>query len=185
MGSPTLYTYCRAEKLKRQSIGNGVGPNRRLLTDGEINFIGDVLARSDRGNNGMRRLEAMDAIQEVNPTLYRKQAKDLLEKNVLPKAYADGKIKRKTLKVQATTTERTAITYQSQWRWYIFFTSMFNDLQRKNGGLCKNTGNTFGELMQDFVLSLDEACIMSDAGGNIKIIRAADRKKHEKILADR
>ena len=108
-----------------------------------------------------------------------------MEKNVLPKAYADGKIKRKTLKVQETRTERTAITYLSQWRWYIFFTSMFNDLRRKNGGLCKNTGKTFGELMQHFVLGLDKACIMADAGGNIKIIGAADRKKNEKIIGDK
>ena len=62
---------------------------------------------------------------------------------------------------------------------------MFNDLQRKNGGLCKKTGKTFGGLMQHFVLGLDEACIMADAGGNIQIIGAADRKKHENILADR
>ena len=39
--------------------------------------------------------------------------------------------------------------------------------------------------MQHFVLGLDEACIMADAGGNIKIIGASDKKKHEKILADR
>ena len=71
MGSRTLYTYCHSDKSKRQSIGNGVGPNRRLLNDGDINFIGDALARSDRGNNFMSRLEAMDAIQEVNPTLDR------------------------------------------------------------------------------------------------------------------
>ena len=62
---------------------------------------------------------------------------------------------------------------------------MFNDLRRKNGRLCKNTGKKFGELMQHFVLSIDESCIMADAGGNIKIIGAADRKNHEKILADR
>ena len=168
MGSPTFYTYFRANKSKRQSIGNGVGPNRRLLTDGDINFIADVLVRSDRGNNGTSRLEAMDYIQEVNPTLDRKQAKDLLERRVLPKAYSYGKIKRKTLKAQATTTERTAITYRSQWRWYSFVTSMLNDLRRKNGGLCKNNGKTFGDLIQYFVLGLDEACIMEDAGGKFQ-----------------
>ena len=144
-----------------------------------------MLDRSDRGENGMSLLEAMGAIQWVNSTLDRKQAKDLLERRVLPKAYADGKIKRNTLKVQATTTERTAIMYQSQWRWYSFVTSMFNDLRRKNGGLCKNTGKKFGGLMQHFVLGLDEACIMAYDGGNIKIIGAANRKKHEKIIADR
>ena len=62
---------------------------------------------------------------------------------------------------------------------------MFNDMRRKNGGICKKTGKTFIELMHHFVLGLDEACIMADAGGNIKIIGAADRKKHENILADR
>ena len=38
--------------------------------------------------------------------------------------------------------------------------------------------------MQNFVLGLDEACIMADSGGSIIIIGAADRKKNEKILAD-
>ena len=62
---------------------------------------------------------------------------------------------------------------------------MFNDLRMKNGRLCKNTGKKIGELMQHFVLSIDEACIMEDAGGNIIIIGAADRKNHKNILADR
>ena len=93
-----------------------------------------MLARSDIGNNDMRHQEAIYAIQELNPMMDQNQAKDLLEQHVFPKTYLDGKIKNKTLKVQATTMEQTAIAYQSQWRWYIFFTSMFNDLQRKNGG---------------------------------------------------
>ena len=38
--------------------------------------------------------------------------------------------------------------------------------------------------MQNFVSGLDEACIMADAGGNIRIIGTAERKKHEKILAN-
>ena len=74
---------------------------------------------------------------------------------------------------------------QSQWRLYGFITDMYNDLRKKNVGICKNTGKKFGELMQHFVLGLDEAYIMSDAGGNIRIIGAANRKKHENILADR
>ena len=133
----------------------------------------------------MSRLEAMDYIQEVNPTLDHKQAKDLLERHLLAKAYADGKIKKNTLNVQATTIERTAVTYRSQWCCYSFVTIMFNDMRRKNGGICKKTGKTFGELMHHLVLGLDEACIMADDGGNIKIIRATDRKKHENILSDR
>ena len=53
------------------------------------------------------------------------------------------------------------------------------------GGYAKNIGNTFRELMQYFVLGLDETCIMVDAVGNIRIIGATNRKKHQKILADR
>ena len=47
------------------------------------------------------------------------------------------------------------------------------------------SGKKFGELMQHFVLGLDESCIMSYSGRNIIIIGATARKKHEKVLADR
>ena len=70
MPGPTLYRYCRANRSKRQLIGNGVGPNSTLLTDGDINFMGDVRDQSDCGNNFMSRQEAIDGIQELNPTLY-------------------------------------------------------------------------------------------------------------------
>ena len=170
MPGPTLYKYFRADKSKRQSIGNGVGRNSRMLTEGGSNFIGDVLDWSDHGNNSMSCQEAIDALQGVNPTMYRKQAKDMLEQRALPKSFAYGKIKKNTLKLQTTTTEWTSITYQSQWNWYEFFMSMFDNLWRKNGRICNNNGKTFGQFMQHFVLVLDEACIMADAGGNIRMI---------------
>ena len=62
---------------------------------------------------------------------------------------------------------------------------MFNDLRKKDVAVCKKTAKTFGELMQNFVLGLDEACIMSYDGRNIRIIGAANRKQHEKIIAYR
>ena len=61
---------------------------------------------------------------------------------------------------------------------------MFNDIRKTNVGVCKNTGKTFGELMQNILMGLDKSCIMADAGGNIRIIGDTD-KNHEKILADR
>ena len=91
MPGPTLYKYFRSDKSKRQSIGNGVWPNITLLSDSDITFMVDVLAQSDCGKNFMSRQEAIYAIQEVNPTLDWKQAKDMLERRVLPKSYADGK----------------------------------------------------------------------------------------------
>ena len=43
----------------------------------------------------------------------------------------------------------------------------------------------FLELMQNFELGPDEACIVADDDRNIKIIGATDKKNHENILADR
>ena len=75
--------------------------------------------------------------------------------------------------------------YKSQWFWYVFVTGVFNYLRKNNVGVCKKIGKTFGQLMQNFVLVLGEECIMADAGRNIRIIGSANRKKYEKILADR
>ena len=124
-------------------------------------------------------------IQQITPTLEWKQAKDKLDWSVLTKACSDGKIKRSPLEVQTTTTEQNPITHQSKWRWCGFVTYMFNVLRKKNMGVCKNTGKTFGELMRNFVLDLVEAYILADAGINIRIIGAAERKKHENIIQGR
>ena len=90
-----------------------------------------------------------------------------------------------TLKVQAMTTERTSVTYKPQWIWYGFATGMINELRKNNVGVCKKTGNNFGQLMQNFVLALDGAFIMADAGRNFRIIGDSDREKYEKIIVDR
>ena len=183
MPHPTLYGYFCDENPKRQLIGTSAGKNSTLLNCADIDFMLNVLVRVGYGNNGMCPAEATDAIQETNTVLDRKQAKDQLDWRVLTKSRADGKIDRRTLKAQATTTERSAITYQSQWRWYGFVTGMFNDLWKKNVAVCKNNFNTFGELMQNFVLGLDEACIMADAGINIRIVGASNRKQNENIIS--
>ena len=185
MPYPTLYRYCCDEKSKRQLIGTSTWKNSTFLNDADIYFMGDVLVWADYGENGMSRAEATDAIQKINPTLDQNQAKDQLDRRTLTKYHADGKIERSTLKAHTTTTEQTSITYQSQWRWYGFGTGMFNEVQKKDMDVCKNTAKTFGELMHNFFLGLDEACIMADDGRNIRIIGAANRKKHEKIIAYR
>ena len=165
MPYPTLYRYCCDEKSKRQLIGTSTWKNSTFLNDADIYFMGGVLVRADYGENGMSRAEATDAIQKINPTLDQNQAKDQLDRRTLTKYHADGKIERSTLKAHTTTTEQTSITHRLQWRWYDFVTSMFNEPRRKNEGLCKNTGNMFGELMQNFCLALVKrvSCHMLEA----------------------
>ena len=62
---------------------------------------------------------------------------------------------------------------------------MFNELQKKDVVVCKNTAKTFGELMQNFVLGLDESYIIADDGRNIRNVVAANRKQHENIITYR
>ena len=135
-----------------------------MLNGADIYFMGNVMVWSDRGYNGMSRAEDMNVIQEINPMLDRRQSKGHFNWLVFTKARADGKIKRRTLKSQATTTERTAIAYQSKWRQYVFSTNIFNDIRKNNMGVCKETGKTFVQLMQHLVLILDEAFIMAYYG---------------------
>ena len=173
-----LYKYCCYDKPKRQLIGTGAGNNSTLMNGADIYFMGDVLVWAGYGNNGMIHAEAMYAIQEINPTLDWKQAKDQLYRNVFTKARADGKIDRRTLKAHATTTERIDVMYQSHCLCDGFVTGMSNELWKKDVGVCKKTANKFGELMQNFVLGLDETFIMADAGRNIRIIGSANRKQN-------
>ena len=124
-------------------------------------------------------------VQEMKPQLTRRQASNQLDRRILPIEHAKGKLKKGTVKAQATSTERSAITFDSQKRWYDFVTALFNKARVDNTGVCKVTGKTYGELMRHFVIGLDEECIMADSAGNIRIIGSGERKKHEKIVADR
>ena len=43
-----------------------------LLLEKQQGFIGDVLGRADRRNEGKSRIEAIDLVQEVSPKLTRR-----------------------------------------------------------------------------------------------------------------
>ena len=48
---------------KIQELGDGARGSAKLLTYGDVRFIGEVWARDDRGNDGLSRKEAIDNIQ--------------------------------------------------------------------------------------------------------------------------
>ena len=73
-------------------IGSDVGKNSTLLNGADIDFMVDVLVRTDRGKNDTSRMEDVDEIKVINSMLYQKQAKDNLDWRLLTKAHADGKI---------------------------------------------------------------------------------------------
>ena len=54
----------------------------------------------------------------------------------------------------------------------------------KNTNVCKRTGNSFGELIEHFIIGGEETCLIVEADGSMKIIGEFDRKKQEKKVYD-
>ena len=63
--------------------------------------------------------------------------------------------------------------------------SEFERLWLKNTGTCPVSKKTFGDEMDSFVFGPDKMSIAADHAGNISVISATNKKKHEKILQDR
>jgi hypothetical protein len=79
----TLKKYVRSDAEKRRVIGNS-GGRAPLLKKENQTFVADVLARKDRVNEGATPAEAIDLVQELNPTLSRDQARRHLNRTLIP-----------------------------------------------------------------------------------------------------
>jgi hypothetical protein len=168
-------------KNNPRNLGVGNQGKKRLMTNDDILFAGCVLARADRGNDGLSSKEGVDMIQELLPDVSRISAQRQIKSYVLPLNAAIGVLKKKRCKVQATTSDRTNINVAQQCRWHQAVDEVYKHLRRV---LCQSTGKTFGEVMPDFLIGLDEMCLMSDAHGDLRVFASADKKKQEKLLQD-
>jgi len=164
----TLEKYLHPNKAKRRVIGDGVG-RKLLMNQKEYDFARQVAARKDRANNGMSRRDMIDLVQELHPELDRSAAYRQVSRHIIPKSINKGYIKR-FVKAQPTTSDRTAITMEQQFRWHTLVEEQYNELRVRNQGVCKRTKKSFGELMPHFIWGLDEECICADHYGNVKII---------------
>jgi hypothetical protein len=178
----TFYKYIRPKNPKQ--LGDGSWGKKKLMTEEDIEFAGCVLARADRGNDGLSSKESIDMIQELLPNISRDAARKQTYRYVLPLNHAIGILKRTTQKVQGTTSDRTNINFGQQYRWHRAVDKLYDFLRTNNTGLCKLTGKSFGEVMPDFLIGLDEMCLMSDAHGDLRVVASADKKKQEKLLQD-
>jgi len=88
----------------------------------------DVIRRSDRGNTPKTFPEIIDTIQDLEP-VSRKQARDAYDRTIKP---THKKVLTGIIKAQRTTTKRSAITAEQQWRWHAHVDSMRADLIRLN-----------------------------------------------------
>ena len=172
----TFQKYSRSKVDNRRDTGQSVG-KISLITKENQGFVADVLARKDRGNDGSNREEAIDLVHDLLPHLNRRQARQSFTRTLLPNH--PTVLKPKTVKAQATTTKRSAITVEQQFRWMETYNKALSVLRSKNSGTCRKTGKMFGELIQHFVFGGDETCFQACPNGDVRIIGSSGRKKHE------
>ena len=103
---------------------------------------------------------------------------------VIPINHAIGVLKLTTQNFQATTSDRTNINVAQQYRWHLAMDEVYKYLRTNNNGLCQKSEKTFGEVMPEFLIGLDEMCLMSDAHGDLRVVASANKKKQEKLLQD-
>ena len=110
----TLRAYICPNKGKRRELGKAAG--RTPAIDKESNqFVVDVVRRKDRANEGMSRREIGDLLQDLAPHLSAKQAVRKVDSiRQLHKSELTG-----IVSAQASTTKRTAITVEQQYRWHM------------------------------------------------------------------
>ena len=82
---------------------------------------------------------------------------------------------------QATTTKRSAITVEQQFRWYCTYEQALDLLRELNAGVCQKTGKTFGELIANFIVAGDETGL-SGMEGAVRIVGSRGKSKQEKII---
>ena len=102
----TLEKYVIPDPSKRRQLGKSVG-KKPILDASDRKFMTDVLRRADRGNEGMNRSKAIDTMQELYPerALSRATCSKVLTRRILEHPDNNGKIKKKPVVAQSTTTK--------------------------------------------------------------------------------
>ena len=71
-----------------------------------------------------------------------------------------------------------------QHRWNTNFTAALTFLCNHNTGVCLKISLSFGELIDYYIIGIDETCLMTDDYGDLKNCGEIGRKNHEKKVAD-
>ena len=134
------------------------------------------MAKQHQTNDGISSKDSIGTIQDINPSInLRLSASRQLLRNILPQNARAGLLKYSMQKVQATTGNHTSRNVIQKYRWNKIVDKVFTMMRSKNVGLCKKSGKTFGEVVYNFIIGMDEMCIMSDTHGDIKMIISEDK----------
>lgn len=91
-----------------------------LWSPNQVSFLQEAIVSRDNGNNPITRHEVIQLITEISQTFDEVKAKNhfdyLIREGRLTILKRGGRV----LTAQATTTKRSAITMEQQWRWLAF-----------------------------------------------------------------
>ena len=177
----TFRKYVHDDVTKRLAIGarSGVAPK---VSREESEFLTQYTIRCDRANDGKSQKHITEALLDIRQDLTPIQAKNFIARTW--KKYSRGRIKQRAVKAQKTTSKRSQCTVAQQFRWFKNVERGLNFLREKNTGTCKRTGKHFGELIEHFVIGMDETNLIADADGDLKVLGEVGKRKHEKKVSD-
>ncbi len=178
----TFYKYICKEN--HRILGDGNCGKKKWMTNNNVLFAKCVLACADQENDGLSSKEAVDMIQELEPSITCEDACRQIIRYVLPVNAQASVLKKSAQKVQATTSDRTNINVAQQYRWHCAVDEVYDFMRTKNTGLCKLLGKSFGEIMPHFIIGLNEMCLMSDCHSGLCVFAASYKKKQGKLLQD-
>ena len=171
--------YANDDLSKRFKIGSKVG-RPSLVSEEDHEFLVELIIRADRANEGLTSREIIHILVSLTAETDNPLSVNQAETYVYHTLHHDEHLKSKLVRPQKTTGKRSMTSVAHQWRWHKNVSDALDFLRKHNTGLCNLTGKTFGELIDYFVIGADEACLMADAHGNLRIVGAADKKKHER-----
>ena len=177
----TFKYYVHKDPNKRRKLGVPCG-RKPLISNKTSDVLCEVAIRHDRANMGLTPAQLEDKMQLVAPHLSHKQIQNHRSRTFRNKH--KHRLNPKSVMPQKTSSRRSQCTVAQQYRWFQTFDRSLDILRAKNTGLCKKSGLPFEEVMEHFLIGLDEACLIADADGNIKILGEFGRRKHEKKVSD-
>jgi hypothetical protein len=155
-----------------------------IVSEEDKEFLVQLAVRADRANQGLTSKELSQNLQQLTETSSRPLSKEQSNNFVYKTLRKDDRVKSNLITAQKTTSKRSMSSVGQQFRWMKNFIEALDYLRRENTGLCKKTGKTFGEVIDYFVVGADETCLMSDSNGNVRIVAAASKRKHERLTSD-
>jgi hypothetical protein len=172
------------DRNKRRALGSQVGRKAKLSTDDQ-EFIVQLTARCDCANGPGGCKETIDAMQNLRPDLSHCQLANHWDHAACQKARRDGLLKRNTVKAQATTAKRDAMTLSQQRCWHCAVDDACSVLQIRNAGRCKLTGESFGEVMHHFIVAGGDGDMAGSqaSDGKDRVHGEQKKKKHHETTS--